>query len=104
MKLIFFARQNALKSSISCSDESSGSSPHRIHPGAHSRIELAGRPLKNFFSEAAYLRCQIESLTQSLPRRVGVELGSYWFLGMFIVSPIFIDSSEPVSHSPKALT
>src|SRR5260370_12910576 len=55
IKVIFCAAQNALKSSISCSDESRGSPPSRLQPGAHSRVEPGGRSLKNFFNEATDL-------------------------------------------------
>lgn len=55
MKLIFFARQNARNSSISCWDESKGSPPRRIQPGAHSRIEPAGKSPRNFSNDATDL-------------------------------------------------
>jgi hypothetical protein len=46
----------------------------------------------------------ISSSRSSAPPVAPRGVTSYCCLGIFIVSPIFIDSSEPVSHSPKALT
>lgn len=46
MKVMPLSAQNALKSAISCADESSGSPPTRTQPGPHSRIEPGGRVLK----------------------------------------------------------